>query len=116
MLVKRTLDSKCNEKAFACLDRKYLSTYHISQQEALALRDTISCQLSLIEEKCDVSGMACDLDPADRDALRRRTREILHQCYKFGFEYHKELDREAIRHHSQMMSVLRGEGRGFVKF
>ena len=64
------------------------------QQEALALRDTISCQLSLIEEKCDVSGMACDLDPADRDALRRRTREILHQCYKFGFEYHKELDRE----------------------
>ena len=85
------------------------------QQEALALRDTISCQLSLIEEKCDVSGMACDLDPADRDALRRRTREILHQCYKFGFEYHKELDREAIRDHSQMMSVLRGGG-GFVKF
>ena len=38
--------------------------------------------------------MACDLDPADRDALRRRTREILHQCYKFGFEYHKELDRK----------------------
>ncbi len=29
----------------------------------------------------------------DRDALSRRTREILHQCYKFGFEYHKELDR-----------------------
>ena len=29
----------------------------------------------------------------DKEALSRRTREILHQCYKFGFEYHKELDR-----------------------
>ena len=65
------------------------------QQEALALRDTISQQLSEIEGKCDVSGMG-DLDPADKDALARRTREILHQCYKFGFEYHKELDREAM--------------------
>lgn len=45
-----------------------------------------------MEEKCDVSGMG-ELDAPDREALSRRTREILHQCYKFGFEYHKELDR-----------------------
>ncbi len=45
-----------------------------------------------MEEKCDVSGMG-ELEAADREALSRRTREILHQCYKFGFEYHRELDR-----------------------
>ena len=29
----------------------------------------------------------------DKEALSRRMKEILLQCYKFGFEYHKELDR-----------------------
>jgi hypothetical protein len=32
----------------------------------------------MISDKCDVTGMG-DLDPQDRDALSRRTREILHQ-------------------------------------
>jgi hypothetical protein len=27
-----------------------------------------------------------ELDLSDREALSRRTREILQQCYKFGFE------------------------------
>ena len=27
-----------------------------------------------------------DLDQTDRETLTRRIREILHQCYKFGFE------------------------------
>ena len=40
----------------------------------------------MVEEKCDVSGMGIDLESSDREALSRRTREILHQCYKFGFE------------------------------
>ncbi len=62
------------------------------KQEALTLREKISSELSAVEEKCDVSGMG-ELDQADKEALSRRTREILHQCYKFGFEYHKELDR-----------------------
>lgn len=39
----------------------------------------------MVEDKCDVSGMG-ELDSADKEALSRRTREILHQCYKFGFE------------------------------
>lgn len=57
----------------------------IFQQEALSLRDKISHELSAVEEKCDVSGMG-ELDSGDKEALSRRTREILHQCYKFGFE------------------------------
>ena len=55
------------------------------KQEALHLREKLSSELSNVEEKCDVSGMG-ELDAADREALSRRTREILHQCYKFGFE------------------------------
>ncbi len=61
----------------------------LSQQESLALRDKISQELSNVEEKCDVSSMG-ELEAADREALSRRTREILHQCYKFGFEVGKK--------------------------
>lgn len=43
----------------------------------------------MVEDKCDTSA----LDLADKETLSRRMREILHQCYKIGFEYHKELDR-----------------------
>ncbi|CAB4056133.1 MAP3K4 [Lepeophtheirus salmonis] len=68
------------------------SSLHQVKTEALSLRERISKELSMVEEKCDVDGMV-DLDSGDREVLSRRTREILHQCYKFGFEYHKELDR-----------------------
>lgn len=57
----------------------------VLQQEALNLREKISEELVMVEEKCDVTGMG-ELEPADKEALSRRTREILHQCYKFGFE------------------------------
>ncbi len=60
----------------------------------------------MIEDKCDVSGMG-DLDLADKEALTRRTREILHQCYKFSFEYHKDLDRLVTGQGSQR-SLARG--------
>eukprot|EP00095_Tigriopus_kingsejongensis_P011134 maker-scaffold1161_size58349-snap-gene-0.7 protein:Tk11134 transcript:maker-scaffold1161_size58349-snap-gene-0.7-mRNA-1 annotation:"hypothetical protein CAPTEDRAFT_214311" len=76
------------------------------KQEALNLREKISEELVMVEEKCDVTGMG-ELDFADREALSRRTREILHQCYKFGFEYHKELDR-LVTGQSQRNSLAQG--------
>ncbi|XP_023342644.1 mitogen-activated protein kinase kinase kinase 4 isoform X2 [Eurytemora carolleeae] len=62
------------------------------KQGALSLRSKICQELSSVEEKCDTSSLE-SLEPMDRDTLVRRMREILQQCYKFGFEYHKELDR-----------------------
>jgi len=62
------------------------------KQGALSLRSKICQELSSVEEKCDTSSLE-SLEPGDRDTLVRRMREILQQCYKFGFEYHKELDR-----------------------
>ena len=50
--------------------------------EALQLRTQICEELGAVEEKCDSD----NLDQYDKEALSRRMREILHQCYKFGFE------------------------------
>ena len=62
------------------------------KQEALILREKIATELYNVEEKCDVSGMG-ELNDDDKEALSRRTREILHTCHKFGFEYHNQLDK-----------------------
>ncbi|KAI8130752.1 Mitogen-activated protein kinase kinase kinase 4 [Lucilia cuprina] len=35
----------------------------------------------------------CSVKEQDRQAVLSRTREILHQGYKFGFEYHKDVIR-----------------------
>jgi len=59
------------------------------KQEALQLRSQICEELVMVEERCDMSA----LDQAEKETLARRMREMLHQCYKFGFEYHKELDK-----------------------
>ena len=59
------------------------------KNEALQLRSQICCELAMVEEKCDSSG----LEPYDKEALSRRMREILHLCYKFGFEFHRDLDK-----------------------
>ena len=52
------------------------------KNEALQLRTKMTEELLTVEEKCDSD----NLDQYDKEALSRRMREILHQCYKFGFE------------------------------
>ncbi|XP_059082749.1 mitogen-activated protein kinase kinase kinase 4-like isoform X4 [Tigriopus californicus] len=88
-VMKESLTLKHEQRA--TINRIAVSLEQV-KQEALTLREKISEELVMVEEKCDVTGMG-ELEPADKEALSRRTREILHQCYKFGFEYHKELDR-----------------------
>merc|ERR1719245_2803283 len=51
--MKESLVVKHDQRATS---HRIASSLEQVKQEALALRDTISCQLSLIEEKCDVSG------------------------------------------------------------
>jgi len=59
------------------------------KEEALQLRSLICEELVMVEDNCDLSA----LNQYDKEALSRRMREILHLFYKFGFEYHRELDR-----------------------
>jgi phage-related minor tail protein len=67
------------------------------KQEALQLRSQIVEELVMVEDRCDLSALDqvngfqsdCFLNfpyQAEKETLARRMREMLHQCYKFGFE------------------------------
>ncbi|XP_069698248.1 mitogen-activated protein kinase kinase kinase 4 isoform X1 [Periplaneta americana] len=62
------------------------------KDETLSLRDAITSTIKVAEETCDVRDMS-EVDDLEKSALVSRCREILHQGYKFGFEYHKEICR-----------------------
>ncbi|KAG8232698.1 hypothetical protein J437_LFUL014716, partial [Ladona fulva] len=53
--------------------------------EALSLSHCITDIINLVEEKSIVENLV-DLDESERQSVILRCREILHQCYKFGFE------------------------------
>lgn len=59
------------------------------KREAMNMCECLSSVVELVENATKVSD---DLEyDCDRSALLTRTREVLHQLYKFGFEYHKEV-------------------------
>ncbi|XP_071455786.1 mitogen-activated protein kinase kinase kinase 4 [Hetaerina americana] len=60
--------------------------------EALHLRDCFKDIISLVEERCDLKHLQ-GLEDSEKLSIILRSREILHQGYNFGFEYHKELSR-----------------------
>lgn len=60
--------------------------------EALNVRDKLTKVIERVLERCDVKHMS-NMDEVDKVALLSRTREILHQGYKFGFDYHRDLVR-----------------------
>ncbi|XP_046391955.1 mitogen-activated protein kinase kinase kinase 4 isoform X2 [Ischnura elegans] len=62
------------------------------KSEALNLRNCITDTIVQIEERCAMEYLV-DLEDCEKLSIIHRSREILHQCYKFGFEYHKELSR-----------------------
>lgn len=62
------------------------------REETFAFRGAITSTLRTAEETCDVRDM-CEVDDMEKSALLSRCREVLHQGYKFGFEYHKEVCR-----------------------
>ena len=67
------------------------------KQEALQLRSQICEELVMVEERCDMSALDQVFGfqfnyflyfpyQTEKETLARRVREMLHQCYKFGFE------------------------------
>ncbi|XP_013784407.1 mitogen-activated protein kinase kinase kinase 4-like, partial [Limulus polyphemus] len=60
--------------------------------EALNLREKIVNTLQLVEERLDVAKRS-DLEDHDRSSLQAQCREVLHQGYKFGFEYQRAVTR-----------------------
>lgn len=58
------------------------------KKEALSMCDCLSNVVVMVENATKVPD---DMEDGDKSALITRTREVLHQLYKFGFEYHKEV-------------------------
>lgn len=62
------------------------------QREVLNVRHTLTNIIEHIQEKCQ-DALQEEGDEQDRLVMQTRTREILNQSFKFGFDYHKELVR-----------------------
>ncbi|KAH8278721.1 hypothetical protein KR018_007619, partial [Drosophila ironensis] len=75
---------------FICSDVK--AAFKLLQQDVLEVRNKLTAIIEGVQKRCCLSNMS-DLDEQDRLAVLSRTREILHQGYKFGFEYHKDVIR-----------------------
>ena len=62
------------------------------KKDSIIVPEKITAIINRIQERCDIKNMH-DLDENDRLSVLSRAREILHQGYKFGFEYYKDLSR-----------------------
>lgn len=62
------------------------------QRDVLSVRHKLTKIIERIQERCDIKYLG-NLDEVDKIAILSRAREILHQGYKFGFEYHKDIVR-----------------------
>ncbi|XP_059609963.1 mitogen-activated protein kinase kinase kinase 4 isoform X2 [Phlebotomus argentipes] len=81
---------KCKGDDFVCLEVREAIT--VLKRDALKVREKLTTIIEMVEERCHVKHIA-DLDEVDKAAVLTRSREILHQGYKFGFEYHRDLVR-----------------------
>lgn len=64
----------------------------VLQKDVLSVRHKLTNIIERVQERCDIKYLS-DMDEADKLAILSRAREILHQGYKFGFEYHKDIVR-----------------------
>lgn len=62
------------------------------QHHVLSVRQKLTKIIERVQERCDVKFLV-GMDETDKLSLMTRAREILHQGYKFGFEYHKDIVR-----------------------
>ncbi|XP_029713215.2 mitogen-activated protein kinase kinase kinase 4 isoform X2 [Aedes albopictus] len=72
--------------------QEVVDSLRLLKKNALLFRNKLTTVIENLQNECHVRNMA-DMDESDRIAVLSRTREILHQGYKFGFEYHKDLAR-----------------------
>lgn len=60
--------------------------------EARRFHNVLTKTIKTVQDRCSPKNLV-ELDETDYSAVISRTREILHQSFKFGFEYYKELQR-----------------------
>ncbi|XP_037945330.1 mitogen-activated protein kinase kinase kinase 4 isoform X2 [Teleopsis dalmanni] len=83
-------DLVANKNDYICTDIK--EAFQLLQKDVLDVRNKLTKIIERVQERCCPGNMS-DLDDQDKLAVLSRTREILHQGYKFGFEYNKDVIR-----------------------
>ncbi|KAK7021049.1 hypothetical protein SK128_007163 [Halocaridina rubra] len=63
------------------------------KKEALVLCQSLLKNMEQVESMTDLEQATPDVDDTERRQLRLVTRDVVHQYYMFGFEYHKEVTR-----------------------
>lgn len=62
------------------------------QRDVLSVRHKLTKIIERVQERCDAKYLI-GMEETDKLSVLSRAREILHQGYKFGFEYHKDIVR-----------------------
>lgn len=83
-------DHDCDSDDIVCQVVKDAVT--VLQKDVLSVRNKLTKIIERVQERCDIKYLV-DMDEVDKAAILSRAREILHQGYKFGFEYHKDIVR-----------------------
>lgn len=83
-------DHDCDDPDFVCQMVKDAVTR--LQKDVLSVRHKLMRIIGRVQERCDVKYLG-NMDEVDKLQILSRAREILHQGYKFGFEYHKDIVR-----------------------
>lgn len=64
----------------------------VLQRDVLSVRHKLTKIIERVQDQCDIKYIG-DLEEMEKISILPRVREILHQSYKFGFEYHKDIVR-----------------------
>lgn len=83
-------DHDCTGNDFVCQVVRNAVTK--LQKDVLSVRNKLTKIIERVQERCDIKYVET-LDEVDKNSILSRSREILHQGYKFGFEYHKDIVR-----------------------
>jgi len=82
---------RIDKQQTSCNNLTALALSHL-KQKALEMQSKTSYSLNLIQEQFDIDRVK-DLEEAEKMLLKIRCLDVLHQGFKFGFEYEKALAR-----------------------
>lgn len=82
--------SNTSSKTFKC--QEIIKSFKDLQVSVLDVRSELKNILCQVQDLCCMKNMS-EFDDQDRQAILSRSREILHQGYKFGFEYSRDIIR-----------------------
>ncbi|XP_063864103.1 mitogen-activated protein kinase kinase kinase 4-like isoform X1 [Scylla paramamosain] len=87
------------------------------KKEALGLCDNLVKSVRQVESLTDLEVVTPDVEDSERHHLHLVTRDVVHQYFMFGFEYHKEVTRLVTgQHRAEVAPMLVNLARMWMKF